>query len=201
MLKAYIYKISKKMNVVKVPPLLVKEISDYRHSQAKKQKIASHLLLTHLLRMHNIDVKNIAFNKYGKPFLKHIKHLHFNLSHTGEYVVCAISDTPVGVDIELTNSHIKKISSGFLTKKECQKYQTASNQRLTKLWTIKEAMVKLMGKGLSQRMNTIVLASQRLMNRRVYTYAKKYVNYPEMHLAIASYYPLPKIIKLKKLEL
>ncbi|MCL0028295.1 hypothetical protein M1M88_01070 [Peptococcaceae bacterium] len=39
-------------------------------------------------------------NDYGKPFLKNTNDLYFNVSHSGEWVVCAIHHHPIGIDIE-----------------------------------------------------------------------------------------------------
>ncbi len=39
-------------------------------------------------------------NHYGKPYLNGYPNYYFNISHSGEFVVCAISNNPVGIDIE-----------------------------------------------------------------------------------------------------
>ncbi len=52
-------------------------------------------------------------NIYGKPFFIYNPYIHFNISHTGNYVVCAISDEPVGIDIELIKPIEHKIAECF----------------------------------------------------------------------------------------
>ena len=37
---------------------------------------------------------------YGKPYLAGHPEIHFNISHSGGYGVCAISSMPCGVDIQ-----------------------------------------------------------------------------------------------------
>ena len=41
-----------------------------------------------------------GYNNYQKPYLKDYPDIHFNGSHSGEYLVCALSDVPVGIDIQ-----------------------------------------------------------------------------------------------------
>ena len=49
-----------------------------------------------------VSSKTIEFNhnRYGKPFLKGNYRLYFNVSHYGNWIVCAIDDEPIGIDIE-----------------------------------------------------------------------------------------------------
>ncbi|MGE7591252.1 4'-phosphopantetheinyl transferase family protein [Peribacillus sp. NPDC101480] len=39
-------------------------------------------------------------NSFGKPFSSNFPSFHYNISHSGEYVVCAVHDAEVGVDIK-----------------------------------------------------------------------------------------------------
>lgn len=59
---------------------------------------------------YDYDIKLTANNKpeYAD------KNIHFNLSHTGDYVVCAISENAVGVDIEHTRKNYLKVARRFL---------------------------------------------------------------------------------------
>ena len=62
------------------------------------------LLSYGLRKIYNIDVdfKSLVFNKNGRPKLPNLSNnLDFNISHSGQFVVCAISNSiPVGIDIE-----------------------------------------------------------------------------------------------------
>ena len=42
----------------------------------------------------------ICRETHGKPVLKDCTNLFFNISHSGDYAVCAVSKQPVGIDIE-----------------------------------------------------------------------------------------------------
>lgn len=39
-------------------------------------------------------------DEFGKPFLAGRENIHFNLSHSGEWVAAALDSQPVGVDVE-----------------------------------------------------------------------------------------------------
>src|SRR5690554_797379 len=57
-------------------------------------------------------------NNYGKPYLKDWDEFHFNISHSGKWVVCAISNKPVGIDVERIKDLNIKIADRFFSKEE-----------------------------------------------------------------------------------
>lgn len=68
---------------------------------------------------------------------------YLSLSHTDGYVAAAVSDLPVGVDIECTN---RKLAKGLYDRIACGKekalYAALDNTQLLQLWTAKEAVFK-----------------------------------------------------------
>jgi|GEM_PF-4995554 len=46
----------------------------------------------------------------GKPYLSGSQHIHFNISHSGQWVVLMLSEYHVGVDIE-QSCEINRLSS------------------------------------------------------------------------------------------
>lgn len=102
-----------------------------------------------------------SYNRYGKPSIS-TQQIHagstleFNVSHSGEYVLIALSQcVPVGIDIEQLHNDIAllEIAQDFFSPAECAELfsQQAADQYLTffQLWTKKEAYIKGRGKGLS----------------------------------------------------
>ncbi|MDP4147133.1 MAG: hypothetical protein Q8936_22100 [Bacillota bacterium] len=67
-----------------------------------------------------IDNKLIEFttNEYGKPLLKGNKNVHFNLSHSGQWVLCAIDNRSVGVHVELVQPMELEIAERFFSEEE-----------------------------------------------------------------------------------
>lgn len=68
---------------------------------------------------------------------------YLSLSHTDGYVAAAVSELPVGVDIERTT---RKLPSGLFERIACGKekflYRQPNNLQLLELWTAKEAVFK-----------------------------------------------------------
>lgn len=40
---------------------------------------------------------HISYGCYGKPYLRDYPNAQFNISHSGQFVACAVSDRPIGV--------------------------------------------------------------------------------------------------------
>ena len=103
-----------------------------------------------------LDPADIEFriDKYGRPFLKYpqINNFDFNISHSGDYVVLAISDRRVGIDVEKIKPVDFKIAETCFHDKESEYLNRDIDKRLEnfyKLWTLKESFIKAVGQGLS----------------------------------------------------
>ncbi|MBC8063126.1 MAG: 4'-phosphopantetheinyl transferase superfamily protein [Clostridiaceae bacterium] len=104
----------------------------------------------------NIQNKYITFEKnpYGKPYLKGHPKFNFNISHSGDFVVCAIDDKPIGIDIEeVKYIEYKDIAESFFSVSELDYIvEEDLNIQLNKfyeIWTLKESYIKCCGQGLS----------------------------------------------------
>ena len=74
--------------------------------------------------------------------------VHFNISHAGDYVACAVSSRPVGIDIE---QHVPRDFLLFQTlwsEEEKQQYALQDAETFYALWTAKESYGKYKGFGL-----------------------------------------------------
>ena len=93
----------------------------------------------------------ISKNQYGKPYLVNYPNVYFSISHTKGAIACAVSDNPVGVDIERIRKMDLRVSRYFFSQHE-KDYIFASsekaNQRFTEVWTKKEAYLKFLGCGI-----------------------------------------------------
>ena len=66
----------------------------------KKDVPWQHILADILKRDYLIEkMSEILRDEMGKPYFKE-SALHFNVSHSGEYLAIAVSEHPVGIDIQ-----------------------------------------------------------------------------------------------------
>ncbi len=95
--------------------------------------------------------------EYGKPFIMPGTHL-FNISHSGDYVVCVIDNSEVGVDIEKIKKIDFEIAKRFFNEMEHNFLSSLDTLNklpaFYRLWTMKESYIKALGKGLSKKLNS-----------------------------------------------
>lgn len=125
----------------------------------KKQTLLGYYLLKCLLNDHyNIkDYPLIDFDEYGKPYLVDMS-LYFNISHSYNAVLCAVSENIIGVDIEKVVNRNRKIYSFVCNEMELKKINSDVDDSLefTKLWTQKESYLKYLGKGLGYELKNLL---------------------------------------------
>lgn len=96
-----------------------------------------------------IDIK-FKYNHFGKPLLRD-NPLNFNLSHSEDYLAIGISDKEIGVDIENVRLIDLGMAETFCTNEELRYIYNSVDQyhNFFRLWTLKEAFIKNIGKGFS----------------------------------------------------
>ena len=78
----------------------------------------------------------------GKPFFPSRPDRWFSLSHSGGYVLCALSDAgPVGVDIEVVRPHRRGLPQYAFSAEEQASFD-GSWEDFARLWTLKESRCK-----------------------------------------------------------
>ena len=91
--------------------------------------------------------------EWGKPYLAQ-SDCHFNLSHSGEYAVLAVGDTALGVDIEKCTEKNLNVARRVFTAPEQAWMREDALPRFEALWTLKESVMKAVGKGMQLEPNT-----------------------------------------------
>jgi len=124
-----------------------------------------------ICRITGLRNKELIFsvNDYGKPILTISPNVHFNISHTGNYIACAISNEPVGIDIEIIKTVDLKIAERFFTLDEATYIMDdESIFRFYEIWTKKESRIKLEGKGLHKPLSSFSVFDSNVFNEPIY---------------------------------
>ena len=87
----------------------------------------------------------------GKPFFPDLPGMHFSLSHSGSFCLCALSPSPVGADIEAVRIRGEVLLRRGLTEAERVWCLAAGDPwpRFCLLWTRRESRCKWSGRGLT----------------------------------------------------
>lgn len=136
------------------------EATDILNRVRRRENILSFALLTRVLREQFGITGEIEFDyaAHGKPFLKQQPGIFFNMSHCREAVAVIVGKTPVGIDVERRGRYKAPLANEVLSAKELAALKNSADADLefTKLWTRKEAVLKLTGEGVGIKMRSAV---------------------------------------------
>jgi len=144
-------------------------LSVRRREQAKKHRnkheqqlfLAAEVLLNRSLELIGTGISlpvSYKNNQYGKPYLIPPCGIYVNWSHSGEYVLCGVSDQEIGVDLQSTfKTPSIRLIQKVLQPEEKDIYNFTPEQEKKKLfyqfWTIKESFLKALGTGFHTPLN------------------------------------------------
>lgn len=133
----------------------------YRRREDSIRCVAAGALLRYALGTSEYTVEKTPD---GKPFIKGKECFHYNLSHSGRWVVIAFGDSEVGVDVEelRADADIEAIARRFFTTEERHyvfEAEQDQRQRFFEIWTGKESYLKYLGTGLKTDMTAFSVLS------------------------------------------
>lgn len=150
----------------------------FRFADDRKRTVAGDMLARlSIATWCGIPAESIRFdmNKYGKPFAKGLP-IEFNISHSGNIVVCAVDNMPVGIDVEqirpvnvevihriCCSDELKYIFGQTTYDTDCAiDHNPETLARFFEIWTAKEAYCKCLGTGITdlKLINTQALTTQ-----------------------------------------
>ncbi len=130
-------------------------VNKFRFADDKKRTVAGEMLARKTIaEWCSVDETDIVFykNEHGKPYLKDLP-CYFNISHSGDFVVCAVSENEIGIDIEKLRPIDLKIARRVFTENEQKRLFSELKEQqqdiFFSLWTEKEAVLKCLGTGFS----------------------------------------------------
>ncbi len=116
-------------------------------------------VLGRYLKMHP-EALRFSYGAYGKPALASEHVLRFNLSHSHEVALLAVTlNVDLGVDVEHIRADFasEEIARRFFSRAEVEVFNALSQEERVeaffRCWTRKEAYIKAIGKGLSQALD------------------------------------------------
>jgi len=133
-----------------------RKINRFLHWEDAQRGLLADLMIRDIIvektKLEN-EIIHFSFNQYRKPFLNNLNDFYFNLSHSGNWIVCAIDNNPIGIDVEQIKSIDFDISRNYFSYDEhIDLMNKGASERLSyffTLWTLKESYIKAEGKGLS----------------------------------------------------
>ncbi|MBU3184566.1 4'-phosphopantetheinyl transferase family protein [Clostridium estertheticum] len=151
------------------------KIKKFVNKEDKIRSLIGEILIRSIV-VNELNIANeyITFhkNKYGKPCFKGYPTIKFNISHSGNFVICAIDDKPIGIDIEeIKHIEYESIAKNFFTKSELD-YIIKQNpdSKLSKfyeIWTLKESYIKCCGQGLTRSLKSFSIDIDKCHNIKV----------------------------------
>ena len=135
-----------------VPAWRREKALQYKQFDDRKRSVLAFVLLQRALREEYgiTEVPEFVYNEFGKPSLSNIP-IHFSLSHCRNAVACAVSDHNIGIDVESIMPYNPDVARRVCTPAELEMLEKSTNKDVDfiKLWTMKEAISKYKGMGLS----------------------------------------------------
>ncbi|MBQ8787043.1 MAG: 4'-phosphopantetheinyl transferase superfamily protein [Oscillospiraceae bacterium] len=121
----------------------------------------AHTFFAELLkRNYGIEKFRLEKGEHGKPFLPDYPNIHFNLSHCRGLLLCGFSDSEIGVDAEQIRPYNGRAAKRIFSDEELELVQksTVPDEMFFRIWTLKEALGKNLGTGLSSAMSEFSFA-------------------------------------------
>ncbi len=138
------------------------QVMRFKFEKGRKLCAAAYLLLCKGLReVYGIEELPIfTYGQHGKPSIVGHPEIHFNLSHCPSVVICGISTHPIGVDVESIRHANDSLIRYTMNEAEACMIMDSANMDVafTRLWTMKEALMKQQGTGIDDRIKNILTA-------------------------------------------
>ena len=135
------------------------EYRTFKNSRRKDEFLMGRHLVRFLAEEAGLDRNEFEIRKdsLGKPFgIFRDREFHLSLAHSDEKVIAGLSESlHFGVDLEPAARTVdERLRERMLHEEERSRFE---GEPLVRIWTLKEAMVKLEGRGLRTNLNRIVL--------------------------------------------
>jgi 4'-phosphopantetheinyl transferase len=131
------------------------QMMGYRFPSDRKLCATAYLMVVYALINEGLykGLPEFGYRACGKPFLSNYPGIYFNLSHCQDIVVCALSGSEVGVDVEKVSDYDDDLARAICNDDEYRQVTVSQDpekraKKFTELWTRKESIGKWHGTGL-----------------------------------------------------
>ena len=130
-----------------VPPLgdELKKHLEEKHGVVRHVSCSAWGLLYRLLIDNRLEIGEVVFEDNGKPYFKN-NRVHFSISHSHDLCAVAVADKPVGIDIEIVK---ERYNQHLIDRSLCDNEKAIFDGDFTRIWSRKEAVAKMTGKGIA----------------------------------------------------
>lgn len=129
-----------------------RRVADIAGEDDRRRTVAGELLARRMLAARlNCGEQDVPlrWDELGKPTVEK-EGVYVSVSHSGAWAVCVTADVPVGVDVEVVRSAQEKFMRRVCSDGEMACIRPGEDgdcRRFWEIWTAKEALFKLTGKG------------------------------------------------------
>lgn len=148
-----------------------KKVSELKNEKEKNRSIFAGLLLRYAFLKAGYceqEWQNVRIERgeHGKPYIKEYSEFHYSLSHSGEWVICAVDKESVGADIQEIKPCTFRLAKRFYSKEESSRLIAMQEGDKDKaigmfydMWSAKESVAKLTGIGIGAGIDKFVTDS------------------------------------------
>ena len=134
------------------------KVDRIRLEKDKCLSLGAGALLEAALAAEGVSDFTMTCGHNGKPRLAHTQNIHFSLSHSGTKVMCAVSDSDIGCDVERVAEIDMQIARRFFCAGEYESLMQCGDDEKRKIlffryWTLKESFLKATGRGFQLPLN------------------------------------------------
>lgn len=136
--------------------------------------------------------------QYGKPYFKEAPYFHFNISHSGIWIGCAVSSQDIGLDIQkIIRRHHNIVSTQLFSPYEINSIfsdGSYDNAAYFHLWAAKESYAKCIGTGFHTPFSSFTVMGSKVLSQDGDSYYIQYYDGLNGY-AIAVCTPSPAVIR------
>lgn len=156
-----------------LPDIRVKKINKLQNDKEKVLSYGAGLLIDKFILYGNKDAYFV--HPDGKPYTS--RGLCFSVSHSGNFVVLAVSDKEIGCDIQkCSQRNFERIAKFVFHKNEIELLNSSEDKTTVffEIWTKKEAFLKHLGTGFNIKATDIDLSQDNYdKNGKTYFFANR----------------------------